>query len=298
MAKSVKEKTVELRYEYIKLSKEMLSTEVISVRNRANRRLQEIREEFMSINESLVRWSLKNHGAPNNQSCLSKEDLLQEARLALLEAWDSWDPEKGALATWAPYVIRAALQKQGYASDFSLLSKNAYKYRGKFANSYNKLQEKSSGAITAEDIAKDAEIPISAAKALLNSKRPLSIDAPISDDSSTSPINIIVDISESNQPQQESIYTDLSDVLSMYTAQDAAIIIRAYGLDGAPAENSIRLTSMLLTTNKHASELLREFADRFKKATSTKSLDGVAQLEHARIYQDYPETTTRQCVGV
>lgn len=52
---------------------------------------------------------IESHRAHHRLSWLSVQDLYQEAWLHLLESWDTYDPERGALSTWAVRRVRGHL---------------------------------------------------------------------------------------------------------------------------------------------------------------------------------------------
>jgi DNA-directed RNA polymerase specialized sigma subunit len=250
---------VALQHEYLSLKNQYRQSDDEASRKKLRKKIDANKEAFIKLNEALITWVLKNHAAPNSSSSLSNEDIRQEAALALLEARERWDPAKGALATWAPFIIRSALQKQGWSEDFSLVSKSAYLARGKFSSSVAKLYSTLGRLPTPSEVAKDADIPVSVAAQLLTAQKTLSLDAPKSPGDNDSTNIEIADTSPQTSGLPPEVFHIIEKLLRGYTASEVALITRSFGLDGSPPQNTTRTATTLLIPTKKALAIIHKF---------------------------------------
>lgn len=70
---------------------------------------------FLRQKEGLIRH-LARKAAAAEKTELDLEDILQAGRIGMLKAMDTWDPNRGSIATWAGWKIKRCVQDAAHAN--------------------------------------------------------------------------------------------------------------------------------------------------------------------------------------
>ncbi|MEZ5327762.1 MAG: RNA polymerase sigma factor RpoD/SigA [Verrucomicrobiales bacterium] len=171
---------------------------------------------------------------------LALEDLIAEGNIGMLTAARRFDPEKGAkfstyAAFWIKQAIRRALSNQISTVRLPVHIREKISRVRKVAQT---LAAEMGSEPTKQDISRTTGIPMKTLEFLASvNLQPMSLDAPIADDSEMTFEATLADVEASSADEQmicEETLERIEPMLDSLDARERSIILHRFGLDGRP----------------------------------------------------------------
>ena len=195
---------------------------------------QKAREKMITSNLRLVVKIAQDY----SNIGLSLLDLINEGNIGLMKAVERFDPSKGGkLSTYASWWIKQSI-KRALANQSKTIRLPVHMVdrvnQIRKASAY--LSEKLGRDPTEDELAEEMNIPVAKISHLIAvSKKPASLETPISEDEGSNLGDIIADdkaISPVDTLQSKSLIGDIDHVISTLDPREADIIRLRFGLDG------------------------------------------------------------------
>jgi RNA polymerase primary sigma factor len=168
---------------------------------------------------------------------LNLPDLINEGNIGLIKAANRFDETKGfkfiSYAVW--WIRQSILQSLAEHSRIVRLPLNKITSVNKVNQTFYELLQRFQREPSIDEIAIELEIaPKDVKKAMLDTEKSISMDAPLDEDEKRNFYSILID-SESASPERnllkESLRTELKRVLSTLPSRESEIIKQYYGID-------------------------------------------------------------------
>ncbi len=201
------------------------------------------KESLILANEGLIRSFVAKNVYKIKNSCLDGDDLLQVARMAIIEAAENFDFSRGAkFSTYASWVLMKNINKEIYNySRVVRLPINVYRLVNEYKYVESLYMTKYGYMPSEDELAQKMKLPIAKIRELeILKKRVMSLDKEVQNNYDTDEdCNISYFIADESQNFEEnSIYNIYLDEVkaklessSKITARDKMIIKLRYGLD-------------------------------------------------------------------
>lgn len=170
------ERNAAMAAELAEAKRELQEAEAANDRRRtmkARRRVDEAGYKLWEANKALVYRFAGRFG--------DSEEWSQDGLVALWESIKTWDPDKGALTTWAFPRVKKAVIKEVAARDHNLKT-HAFLARVSVNEAKALLKEKHGRDATDEEVAKEAGVAVSLVRHLRLSEvagKPVSLNRPV-----------------------------------------------------------------------------------------------------------------------
>lgn len=165
-------------------------------------------------------------------------DLINEGNIGLIKAANRFDETKGfkfiSYAVW--WIRQSILQSLAEHSRIVRLPLNKITSINKVNQTFYDLLQRYQREPSIDEIAKELEIaPKDVKKAMMETEKSISMDAPLDDDEKRNLYSILIDDSDTQSPEtnllKESLKTELKRVLSTLPVRESEIIKQYYGID-------------------------------------------------------------------
>lgn len=172
---------------------------------------------------------------------LSLPDLINEGNLGLIKAAQRFDETRGfkfiSYAVW--WIRQAIMQALAEQSRIVRLPLNKIGLLNKTYKVFAVLEQKLGRPPEPAEVAREMELPEEQVKNLLkNSGRPVSVDAPLGDDDSTTMLDQLSNSDPGSLPEkglmEESLRTEINRIISTLSPREADVLNYYFGLDGHP----------------------------------------------------------------
>ena len=225
---AIDQRNARLRFEYLAAEATLQDSEPGSrAAVRAKRLMERTANEFVQANDALAYEASKTFMAGNSSDVA--DDLQSAARLALWEAFLSWNPEKGSFSTWSRLFREGAARRQAGHLLYPGISYDDFVQRPEIIAA---VDEAGAGA-SVEDIAQIAGVSEGLVERVLLANRSVrSLDAPIlseSGDARSVSDTLADEVSEPEEDHREYV----AAALEVLSPLELWIFVRANGLDGA-----------------------------------------------------------------
>ena len=169
---------------------------------------------------------------------LNLSDLINEGNIGLIKAANRFDETKGfkfiSYAVW--WIRQSILQALAEHSRIVRLPLNKITSINKVNQAFYRLLQRYQREPSIIEIANELEIaPKDVKKAMMETERAVSMDAPLDDDKKRNLYSLLIDGNTGQSPEnsllKESLKTELKRVLSTLPIREAEIIKQYYGID-------------------------------------------------------------------
>jgi len=169
---------------------------------------------------------------------LNLSDLINEGNIGLIKAANRFDETKGfkfiSYAVW--WIRQSILQALAEHSRIVRLPLNKITSINKVNKAFYQLLQRYQREPSIDEIANELEIaPKDVKKAMMETERAVSMDAPLDDDKKRNLYSLLIDGNSGQSPEnsllKESLKTELKRVLSTLPLRESEIIKQYYGID-------------------------------------------------------------------
>ena len=235
------------------------------------KKAQECPEAYEAFIQNNLRLAVKLAAKYKGQG-LSFDDLVQEANVGLIKAFNSFDVEKGCkFSTHATWQIKQALSRS-LADKGKVIKTPAYLYE--LISKIKKLQDERTKLgeepYTEEQLAKMLEVPLKRVKNAMSITTTASLDIKIGEDEEST----LGDLVASDTDLEEEYYAkELSDALSqeldkLLTAREKEVVIRRYGTTNNKPETLEQIGDSLKLTKERIRQVEKEALKKLKRSKS------------------------------
>ncbi len=210
---------------------------------------------------------------------LSLPDLINEGNLGLIKAAKRFDETKGfkfiSYAVW--WIRQSILQALSEQARIIRLPLNKIGSINRLNKAFAELEQRYEREPTIEELATFLEIKPSEIKdTLRNNTRPLSVDAPLSEDEDSNNLLDVLDKNDIPRPDSrlinESLVHEFERALSTLSYREAAIIKMYYGIAGFPQMTLEEIGEQLELTRERVRQIKEKAIRRLKHSSRSKLL--------------------------
>lgn len=212
---------------------------------------------------------------------MSLGDLINEGNLGLIKAAECFDETKGfkfiSYAVW--WIRQSILQAIAENSRLVRLPLNKISSINKVNKFFFRLEQEFQREPTAEEIAREMDIPEKEVKDSMRiSGRPLSMDAPLTNDEDSSNLYDVMITNDNSVPDAErelnadSLRTEIDRYLSTLEERDATILRMYYGLGGYMPMSLEEIGGRVGLTSERVRQIKSKAIRKLKNAYRSKRL--------------------------
>ena len=206
------------------------------------------------------------------QSGLPMAELVSEGNVGLIKAVEKFRPQKGSkFSSYAAWWIRQAMNVAvGEQRGAMNLSPTAMRKLSKLRSAANGMAETLGREPTDAELAEELGLDAGAVQRLRNvAARPASMDAMISDESGATFGSLLVDHAAEDPRDtlgQKDLAGEARQLLVFLDDKERLVVIRRYGLDGAPAATLAAVGAELGCTRERVRQIQEEALKRMRQA--------------------------------
>ncbi len=210
---------------------------------------------------------------------LSLPDLINEGNLGLIKAAKRFDETKGfkfiSYAVW--WIRQSILQALSEQARIIRLPLNKIGSINRLNKAFAELEQKYEREPTIEELASFLDIKPSEIKdTLRNNNRPMSVDAPLSQDEDANNLLDVLNNNDLPRPDSqlinESLVHEVERALSTLSYREAAIVKMYYGIAGFPQMTLEEIGSQLDLTRERVRQIKEKAIRRLKHSSRSKLL--------------------------
>ena len=212
---------------------------------------------------------------------MSLGDLINEGNLGLIKAAECFDETKGfkfiSYAVW--WIRQSILQAIAENSRLVRLPLNKISNINKVNKFFFRLEQEFQREPTAEEIAQEMDLPEKEVKDSMRiSSRPLSMDAPLTNDEDSSSLYDVMITNDNSMPEAEkelnadSLRTEIDRYLSTLDERDATILRMYYGLGGYMAMSLEEIGDRVGLTSERVRQIKSKSIRKLKSTYRCKRL--------------------------
>lgn len=212
---------------------------------------------------------------------MSLGDLINEGNLGLIKAAECFDETKGfkfiSYAVW--WIRQSILQAIAENSRLVRLPLNKISSINKVNKFFFRLEQEFQREPTAEEIAQEMDVPEKEVKDSIRiASRPLSMDAPLSNDEDASNLYDVIVTRDNAVPDAErelnadSLRTEIDRYLSILDERDAMILRMYYGLGGYMPMSLEEIGGQLGLTSERVRQVKSKSIKKLKNSCRCKRL--------------------------
>ena len=209
---------------------------------------------------------------------LSLPDLINEGNLGLIKAAQRFDETRGfkfiSYAVW--WIRQSILQALAEQARIVRLPLNKIGSINKINKAFAELEQRFEREPTVDELADVLEIaPEDVKEAMKSSNRPISMDAPITNDDEGSMYDVMLN-ADAPSPDKgllhDSLRKEIERALSTLTEREAAVVRLYFGLSGTPAHTLEEIGYELDLTRERVRQIKEKAIKRLKNVTRSKIL--------------------------
>ncbi len=210
---------------------------------------------------------------------LSLPDLINEGNLGLIKAAKRFDETKGfkfiSYAVW--WIRQSILQALSEQARIIRLPLNKIGSINRLNKAFAELEQKYEREPTIEELASFLDIKPSEIKdTLRNNNRPMSVDAPLSQDEDANNLLDVLNNNDLPRPDSqlinESLVHEVERALSTLSYREAAIVKMYYGIAGFPQMTLEEIGLQLDLTRERVRQIKEKAIRRLKHSSRSKLL--------------------------
>jgi RNA polymerase primary sigma factor len=236
----------------------LTADEEIALAQRVEAGDEAAREHLINANLRLVVSLAKKHQGRG----MSLEDLIQEGNLGLMRAVEKFDWRRGhRFSTYATWWIRQAVTRAIADQSRTIrlpvhMSENITKLRQARASLTDRLEREPTGPELAAALGWPEK---KVAHTLEVMRQPLSLDAPLTDESEHSLAAVVPDVADTAAPAEATVLREeLRAALAQLTDRERFVMVRRFGLDeGEPRERVRQIELAALRKLRHPTRVGR-----------------------------------------
>lgn len=245
---------------------------------------KKIRAGDIAARELLVKSNLRfvvSVAKQYQNNGMSLGDLINEGNLGLIKAAECFDETKGfkfiSYAVW--WIRQSILQAIAENSRLVRLPLNKISSINKVNKFFFRLEQEFQREPTAEEIAQEMDVPEKEVKDSIRiASRPLSMDAPLSNDEDASNLYDVIVTRDNAMPDAErelnadSLRTEIDRYLSILDERDAMILRMYYGLGGYMPMSLEEIGGRLGLTSERVRQVKSKSIKKLKNSCRCKRL--------------------------
>jgi RNA polymerase primary sigma factor len=209
---------------------------------------------------------------------LSLPDMINEGNLGLIKAAERFDETRGfkfiSYAVW--WIRQSILQALAEQARIVRLPLNRIVHINKLKRTFSVLEQKYEREPTTDEISQEIELtPIDVLKAIKNSGRDTSLDAPLSYDEGGSMYDVLLTEDDSSPDKEllsDSLSKEIDRVLSTLPEREAEIIRLYFGLEGKPSQTLEEISEEFNITRERIRQLKEKAIKRLKHISKDRVL--------------------------
>ncbi|HEC44817.1 MAG TPA: RNA polymerase sigma factor RpoD/SigA [Bacteroides sp.] len=209
---------------------------------------------------------------------LSLPDMINEGNLGLIKAAERFDETRGfkfiSYAVW--WIRQSILQALAEQARIVRLPLNRIVHINKLKRTFSVLEQKYEREPTTDEISQEIELtPIDVLKAIKNSGRDTSLDAPLSYDEGGSMYDVLLTEDDSSPDKDllsDSLSKEIDRVLSTLPEREAEIIRLYFGLEGKPSQTLEEISEEFNITRERIRQLKEKAIKRLKHISKDRML--------------------------
>jgi len=209
---------------------------------------------------------------------LSLPDLINEGNLGLIKAAQRFDESRGfkfiSYAVW--WIRQSILQALAEQARIVRLPLNKIGSLNKINKAFSELEQRFEREPTVDELSEILEIaPRDIKEAMKSSNRPISMDAPISNDDDGNMYDVMLN-TDTPSPDKgllnDSLRREIERALATLTDRESTIVKLYFGLNGAPPHTLDEIGLELDLTRERVRQIKEKAIKRLKHATRSKIL--------------------------
>jgi RNA polymerase primary sigma factor len=241
---------------------------------------EEIKKKVPNARQKLVLYNLRFAYQQSRKylgTGAEPEDLLQASYLGLINASLSYDPERknGFLAHAVINIKQAILEYLADNLRTLRLPSNVVFDLGLIKKAQNKLEIKTEGYYTVEDVAKECNLAPFQVRDVMNGTLSIgSLDQPVGDEENSTVIDLVVtDNFESVNEKREESLRLIKFLLTSISERDQKIVKMFYGIDGELEHMSEDIAEKIGLSKLRVNQILKDslefMKNKMKKAAKS-----------------------------
>jgi RNA polymerase primary sigma factor len=242
---------------------------------------KKIREGDLDARDRLINANLRFVVSVSKQyqhQGLSLQDMINEGNLGLIKAAERFDETRGfkfiSYAVW--WIRQSILQALAEQSRIVRLPLNRVGHINKMKRVFTELEQRYEREPTTLEISQALELaPADVKKAINNSVRYISMDAPLSEDEGGSMYDVLFS-EDTSSPDKElitdSLGKEIERVLNTLTKREAEVIRLYYGLSGRQSHTLEEIGEEFNITRERIRQIKEKGIKRLKPTSKSKLL--------------------------